>query len=61
IKLLNDTYGIRRVLIGTLSGNSIGKRFWSKLGFSYLRTIDQYMKLNSKTEDFIIMKKDLEK
>lgn len=61
IKLLNDTYGIRKVLIGTLSGNSIGKRFWSKLGFSYLRTIDQYMKLNSKTEDFIIMKKDLEK
>lgn len=58
---LKDTYGIRGIMIGILSGNAIGKRFWKKLGFKYIRTIDQFIKLQSKTEDFIIMKKDLEK
>lgn len=58
---LNDTYGVKRVMVGILSGNAIGKEFWRKLDFKYIRTIDQYMKLNSKTEDFIIMRKDLEK
>lgn len=60
IERLRRIYGIKSVLIGTLSGNIIGKRFWNKLGFSYIRTIDQYIKLNSKKEDFIIMRKDLE-
>lgn len=59
IELLRKNYGIKSILIGTLSGNIIGKRFWKKLGFSYIRTIDQYIKLNSKTEDFIIMRKNL--
>lgn len=59
IELLGRNYGIKSILIGTLSGNAIGKRFWKKLGFNYIRTIDQYIKLNSKTEDFIIMRKEL--
>lgn len=61
MQLLRDTYSIKRIMIGILSGNAVGKEFWKKLGFSYIRTIDQFMKLHSKTEDFIIMRKDLEK
>lgn len=61
LKMLKDTYDIKTVMIGTLSGNHIGREFWSKIGFSYIRTIQQYIKLNNKTEDFIIMKKDLRK
>ncbi|OGO76972.1 MAG: hypothetical protein A2Y23_03515 [Clostridiales bacterium GWB2_37_7] len=61
LKMLKNTYDIKAVMIGTLSGNSIGREFWNKIGFSYIRTIEQYFKLNNKTEDFIIMKKDLKK
>ena len=61
IKMLKDTYDIKTVLIGILSGNAIGRGFWSKMGFNYIRTIEQYIKLNNKNEDFIIMKKDLKK
>lgn len=61
LKLLKDTYDIKTVMIGTLSGNQVGREFWGKIGFSYIRTIEQYIKLNNKTEDFIIMKKDLRK
>lgn len=61
IKMLKDTYDIKAVSIGILSGNGIGRGFWSKMGFNYIRTIEQYIKLNNKNEDFIIMKKDLRK
>ncbi len=61
IKMLKDTYDIKVVLIGILSGNRIGREFWHKMGFSYIRTIEQYIKINNKNEDFIIMKKDLRK
>jgi RimJ/RimL family protein N-acetyltransferase len=61
MRMLKDTYDIKAVMIGTLSGNGIGIGFWSKMGFNYIRTIEQYIKLNNKTEDFIIMKKDLKK
>jgi len=61
LKMLKDTYDIKTVMIGILSGNHIGRAFWSKIGFNYMRTIEQYFKLNNKTEDFIIMKKDLRK
>lgn len=61
MKMLKDTYDIKTVLIGILSGNGIGRGFWSKMGFNYIRTIEQYIKLNNKNEDFIIMKKDLKK
>ena len=61
LKMLKDTYDIKTVMIGILSGNSIGRAFWNKIGFCYIRTIEQYFKLNNKTEDFIIMKKDLKK
>jgi RimJ/RimL family protein N-acetyltransferase len=61
IKMLKDTYDIKVVYIGILSGNRIGRGFWSKMGFRYIRTIEQYIKLNNKNEDFIIMKKDLKK
>ncbi|MGB7604768.1 MAG: GNAT family N-acetyltransferase [Lutisporaceae bacterium] len=59
IERLRGIYDIKSILIGTLSGNIIGKKFWKNLGFSYIRTIDKYIKLNSKKEDFIIMRKDL--
>ena len=61
IKMLKDTYDIKAILIGTLSGNGMGQGFWKKMGFNYIRTIEQYIKLNNKNEDFIIMKKDLKK
>ncbi|MFZ5352973.1 MAG: GNAT family N-acetyltransferase [Bacillota bacterium] len=59
IELLNKTYDVRRIYVGLIEGNKIGKSFWQRLGFNYHRTIDQYMKLNNNVEDFIIMKKDL--
>jgi RimJ/RimL family protein N-acetyltransferase len=61
ISMFKDTYDIKTVMIGILSSNIIAKKFWRKIGFSYIRTIDQYIKLNNKNEDFIIMKKDLKK
>ena len=61
IKMLKDTYDIKTMYIGILSGNGIGRGFWNKMGFDYIRTIEQYIKLNNKNEDFIIMKKDLKK
>lgn len=61
LKMLKDTYDIKTVMIGILSGNKVGRAFWKKIGFNYIRTIEQYFKLNNKTEDFIIMKKDLKK
>lgn len=59
LSLLRDTYDIKTTMIGILSGNSVGKDFWGKMGFNYIRTINQYIRLNNKDEDFIIMKKDL--
>ena len=59
LKLLRDNYDIKTAMIGILSGNTIGKEFWQKIGFHYIRTIQQYIRLNNKNEDFIIMKKDL--
>jgi RimJ/RimL family protein N-acetyltransferase len=59
LKMLQDHYDIKRTMIGILSGNRIGRDFWSKIGFHYIRTIHQYIKLNNQDEDFIIMKKDL--
>jgi RimJ/RimL family protein N-acetyltransferase len=59
IRMLQDTYDIKFIKIGILAGNIIGHAFWKKIGFNYIRTIQQYFKMNSKTEDFIIMKKDL--
>lgn len=61
MKLLQDHYDIQTIMIGILSGNQVGKEFWHKIGFTYIRTIEQYIKLNDKIEDFIIMKKDLKK
>lgn len=61
LKMLRETYDIKSVMIGILSGNSIGREFWGKIGFQYIRTIEQYIRLNDKSEDFIIMKKDLKK
>jgi RimJ/RimL family protein N-acetyltransferase len=61
IKMLKDTYDIKAIFIGILSGNGMGQGFWNKMGFNYVRTIEQYIKLNNKNEDFIIMKKDLKK
>lgn len=59
IQLLNESYDIRRIYIGIIAGNKVGKKFWHKLGFNYIRTIEQYIRLNNNVEDFIIMKKDI--
>ena len=59
IRFLNRSYDIKRIFIGILSGNEIGKKFWQRMGFSYIRTIEQYIKLNNHTEDFIIMRKNV--
>lgn len=56
---LNQAYDVKRLCIGIISGNSIGRCFWQNLGFNYLRTIEQYMTLNQHAEDFIIMKKEI--
>lgn len=61
VQFLNKSYDVKRIFIGILSGNEVGKRFWQTMGFSYIRTIEQYMKLNNHVEDFIIMKKELAK
>ncbi len=59
MQLLNKSYDVRRIYIGIIAGNKVGKKFWQNLGFDYLRTIEQYIRLNNNTEDFIIMKKDI--
>ena len=59
IGVLNHIYDVRRVFIGIISANNIAKSFWQGLGFNYLRTIQQYIKLNNHQEDFIIMKKEV--
>lgn len=57
--MLNKNYDVKRFYIGIISGNDIGKHFWQKLGFSYFRTIEQYIKLKNLTADFIIMEKEI--
>lgn len=57
--ILNQTYDVKRVFIGIIDGNEVGRAFWQSLGFNYYRTIDQYIKLNNHAEDFIIMKKEI--
>ena len=59
IDMLNKSYDVKRFYIGILAGNDIGKYFWQKLGFIYLRTIEQYIELKSIATDFIIMKKEI--
>lgn len=59
MEMLNKSYDVKRLYIGLISGNDVGKCFWQKLGFSYLRTIEQYIKLNSLVADFIIMQKKI--
>lgn len=59
IDIFNKCYDVKRFYIGIIAGNDIGKCFWQKLGFSYFRTIEQYIELNSLTADFIIMKKEI--
>lgn len=56
--MMNKSYDVKRFYIGIISGNDIGKQFWQKLGFSYFRTIEQYIKLKNLAADFIIMKKE---
>jgi len=57
--ILNHTYDVKRIYIGIIGGNNIGRYFWQSMGFSYCRTIEQYIRLNNHAEDFIIMKKEL--
>jgi RimJ/RimL family protein N-acetyltransferase len=57
--MLNKSYDVKSFYIGIISGNDVGKCFWQKLGFSYFRTIEQYIKLKSLAADFIIMQKKI--
>lgn len=57
--LLNKNYDVKRFYIGIISGNDIGRCFWEKLGFSYFRTIEQYIKLKNLSSDFILMEKEI--
>lgn len=59
IDMLNKSYDVKRFYIGIIAGNYIGRCFWQKLEFSYFRTIEQYIKLKTLTEDFIILKKEI--
>ena len=59
IDMLNKSYDVKRFYIGIIAGNDIGRCFWQKLEFSYFRTIEQYIKLKTLAEDFIIMKKEI--
>lgn len=61
IDFIYKTYDIKRVYTGVISGNSNGVMFWQSMGFSYCRTIKQFIHLNSMFEDYIIMKKVIEK
>jgi len=59
IDMLNKSYDVKRVYIGVIAGNEIGKSFWQKLEFNYFRTIEQYIELKNLAADFIIMKKEI--
>ncbi|MDD3705294.1 MAG: GNAT family N-acetyltransferase [Clostridiaceae bacterium] len=59
IEMLNKSYDVKRFYIGIIAGNHIGRCFWQKLEFSYFRTIEQYIKLKTLAEDFIILKKEI--
>lgn len=56
---MNSSYDVKTFYIGLIDGNDIGKNFWQRLGFKYLRTIEQYIKLKNMAADFIIMEKRL--
>lgn len=59
IDMLNKSYDVKIFYIGIIAGNNIGRYFWQKLEFSYFRTIEQYIKLKTSAEDFIIMKREI--
>lgn len=59
IDMLHKSYDVKRFYIGIIAGNTIGRSFWQKLDFCYFRTIEQYIKLNTLSEDFIIMKREV--
>lgn len=59
INILNQTYDVKRIFIGIISCNDIGKYFWQRMGFDYYRTIEHYIRLNNHAEDFVIMKKEI--
>lgn len=59
IDMLNKSYDVKRFYIGIIASNNIGRYFWQKLEFSYFRTIEQYIKVKTLTEDFIIMKREI--
>ncbi len=59
IDVLNKSYDVKRFFIGIIAGNSIGMNFWQNLEFSYFRTIEQYIKFNSSSEDLIVMKREI--
>lgn len=59
IDMLNKSYDIKRFFIGLIAGNDVGRLFWQKLEFNYLRTIEQYIQFKNIAADFIIMKREI--
>lgn len=61
ITFISKTYDIKRIFTGVISSNTNGVMFWQNMGFSYCRTIEQFISINSMFEDYIIMKRVVEK
>ncbi len=57
ITFMNKTYDVKVAIVGVISSNTSGISFWKSIGFSYSRTIKQFINLNDRLVDFIIMKK----
>ncbi len=55
IKFMGETYDIKTVLVGIISGNPTGVAFWESVGFRYYRTIKEFINFNSIFQDLIIM------
>ncbi len=61
IVFMSKTYDVKTVYTGVILSNTGGLVFWENVGFCYYRTIEQFINLNNIFEDYIIMKKDIEK
>lgn len=59
ITYMRETYDVKTAIVGVISTNTSGVSFWKNIGFNYSRTINQFINLNNKLVDFIIMKKNI--
>lgn len=59
ITFMGKTYDVKKVFTGVISKNNKGIDFWTNAGFQHIRTIKEYINLNSGHEDLAIFKKDI--